>query len=173
MTPAVNKQQIKYLSSHPPTYLRVATPLGNIGVVIAKDEVIALQLQPSDFPDNNPPSSLAVLVKKQLAAYFHSPMTPFDLPLRFIGSEFQCRVWQALRDIPCRHTLTYGELAQRLQTSARAIGNACRTNPIPLIVPCHRVVARGHVGGYAGHQAGKTWQIKPWLLAHEQASVGR
>ena len=67
--------------------------------------------------------------------------------------------------------MTYGELAQQLGTSARAIGQACRTNPVPIIVPCHRVIAANHAGGYAGHTSGKLLAIKKYLLDHEKRST--
>jgi methylated-DNA-[protein]-cysteine S-methyltransferase len=64
--------------------------------------------------------------------------------------------------------MTYQELADKLQTSPRAIGNACRANPTPIIVPCHRIVAKSHMGGFAGDTQGKLLDIKKWLLEHEK-----
>ena len=84
------------------------------------------------------------------------------------GTPFQHRVWQALRQIPYGQTQTYGKLAQRLKTSPRALANACRRNPFPLIIPCHRVLAKTGIGGYAGQQSGPLVNIKTALLQHEQ-----
>jgi methylated-DNA-[protein]-cysteine S-methyltransferase len=89
------------------------------------------------------------------------------------GTPFQCRVWQALRDIPPGTTRTYGELARDLGTSPRAIGGACRANPCLIAVPCHRVVARDGLGGFAGERGGKRLAVKRWLLRHEGAPAGR
>lgn len=108
-------------------------------------------------------------IKQQLHAYFTKPATPFTLPLELQGTPFQQKVWRALQAIPVSKTLSYGELAARLHTSARAIGNACRANPIPLIVPCHRVVAKTHIGGFSGATQGSQIDRKRWLLRHEGA----
>lgn len=108
---------------------------------------------------------------KQIARYFKQPHN-FEVPLHSeMGTTFQLRVWQALLDIPLGQTRTYGELAKTLKTSARAIGMACRTNPLPLIVPCHRVVAANGMGGFCGKVDGKPLIVKQWLLAHEAKSL--
>ncbi len=105
-----------------------------------------------------------------LQDYFVKPRL-LPLPLELHGTDFQLRVWQALRTIPPGEVATYGELAARLHTSPRAVGNACRWNPCPLVVPCHRVVRRDGIGGYAGHSDGETLDIKRWLLRHENVRV--
>ncbi len=89
-----------------------------------------------------------------------------DLP----GTAFQQRVWQALLRIPAGETRSYGVLAAELGSSAQAVGNACRSNPVPIVIPCHRVVAVNGMGGYAGATAGYKMQIKRWLLQHEGVS---
>ena len=73
-----------------------------------------------------------------------------------------------MQKIPYGKTKSYGELAQELKTSARAIGNACRHNPLPIIIPCHRIVAKNNLGGYNGATEGKMLNIKEWLLQHEK-----
>lgn len=108
-------------------------------------------------------------IAKQIRRYFVRPDTAFDLPLALVGTPFQLKVWRALQKIPASQTLSYGELATRLQSSARAVGNACRANPVPLVVPCHRVIARQGIGGFAGTTTGKPVARKRWLLAHEGA----
>lgn len=108
-------------------------------------------------------------VLKQLADYFQNPASGFRLQLRPQGTPFQQRVWQQLQRIPSGQVSSYGEIARQLQTSPRAVGMACRANPIPLIIPCHRVVAHNHLGGYAGHTQGDVWQRKLSLLQHENA----
>jgi methylated-DNA-[protein]-cysteine S-methyltransferase len=104
----------------------------------------------------------------QLARYFADPRVRFDVALALDGTPFQRRVWRALRRIPSGRVMTYGELARRLKTSARAVGNACRANPIPLFVPCHRVVAADGQGGFMGRRGGAAVALKAWLLAHER-----
>ncbi|MFZ5579344.1 MAG: methylated-DNA--[protein]-cysteine S-methyltransferase [Pseudomonadota bacterium] len=79
-------------------------------------------------------------------------------------------VWDSLRDIPPAQTCTYGELAGRLRSSPRAVGGALRANPIPILIPCHRVVGARGLGGYAGASA-EGQARKRWLLAHEGAAL--
>ncbi len=92
---------------------------------------------------------------------------PRGHPLRPQGSPFQQRVWNALLQIPAGSQVTYGELAKRLGTAPRAVGGACRANPIPLLIPCHRVVAAQGLGGFAGRREGRWVAFKQWLLTHE------
>ncbi len=106
-------------------------------------------------------------VAYQLHCYFKDPCWRFDLPLAPDGTVFQQRVWAALGRIPSGEVMTYGSLAHRLDSGARAIGGACRGNPLPIIIPCHRVVAAGDAGGYCGTMRGKWLRAKQWLLQHE------
>ena len=99
------------------------------------------------------------------------PNMVFDVELEARGTEFQRKVWQALQQIPAGCVITYGDLARQLKTSARAVGNACRANPIPLIIPCHRVVAKSGPGGFAGSRNGTPMKIKTGLLEHEGVSL--
>lgn len=94
----------------------------------------------------------------------------FDIPYEVSGTAFQQKVWHELEAIPYGETRTYGEIARSLKTSARAVGNACRKNPLTLVVPCHRVVSAKGIGGYSGKTAGGMLKIKQWLLEHEKAS---
>ncbi|MEW6332353.1 MAG: methylated-DNA--[protein]-cysteine S-methyltransferase [Pseudomonadota bacterium] len=107
-------------------------------------------------------------VSRSLKSYFSNPGQTFRLPLRLDGTPFQQRVWRALQRIPAGKTLSYGALAKKLATSARAVGNACRANPVPIIVPCHRVVASNGMGGFMGKRSGSPLNLKHWLLAHER-----
>lgn len=118
-------------------------------------------------------SPLPAAIRAALARYFRDGRAGLDLPLALAGTPFQHRVWQALRAIPPGSTRTYGELARELGTSARAIGGACRANPCLIAVPCHRVVARDSLGGFAGERGGKRLAVKRWLLRHEGAAAGR
>lgn len=103
---------------------------------------------------------------EQLRAYFTGALTRFDLPLRFSGTAFQNTVWSALRDIPYGETVSYGELARRIgrPTASRAVGAANGANPLPIVVPCHRVVgADGSLTGFGGGV-----ETKRFLLRHER-----
>jgi methylated-DNA-[protein]-cysteine S-methyltransferase len=110
---------------------------------------------------------LAIEAIQQLAAYFDDARFRFDLPLLMVGSEFQQAVWRQLQQINPGQVKSYGEIAKELSSSPRAVGGACRANPLPIVIPCHRVVARNGVGGYGGATAGHKLQQKLWLLAHE------
>ena len=88
--------------------------------------------------------------------------------LRPAGTVFQRRVWAMIAAIPAGHTSTYADIAAHLHTAPRAVGQACGANPVPLLVPCHRVVARGGLGGFARCDGGYLLEVKRWLLAHEQ-----
>ena len=105
----------------------------------------------------------------QLAAYFDGRLSHFDLPLAASGTDFDMRVRAAMQAIPYGETRTYGELAHTTDSGPRAVGGACGRNPIPIIVPCHRVLARGGPGGYSG---GTGLPTKRRLLALEAAAVG-
>lgn len=89
------------------------------------------------------------------------------------GSPFQRRVWRAIRAIPSGRTRTYGEVAAELGSAPRAVGGACRANPYPLLVPCHRVIGATGLGGFAGDASGRLIAIKRWLLAHEGVAMPR
>ncbi len=108
---------------------------------------------------------LGNLVAEQLDAYCRNPHHRFQLPLKPIGSPYQQRVWNALLVIPVGRTLTYGDLAIQLQSSPRAIGQACKKNPLALFIPCHRVVGKHNQGGYMGREDALPY--KTALLKHE------
>jgi methylated-DNA-[protein]-cysteine S-methyltransferase len=125
---------------------------------------------PPDAPAQKPTDPLLLETMLRLEAYFAGATADFsDLPLAPEGTSFQHRVWSTLRAIPVGHTRRYGELAAQLDTAARAIGGACRANPLLLIVPCHRVVASTGDGGFMGASDGDWPRRKQQLLAHEQS----
>ncbi|MEA3638841.1 MAG: methylated-DNA--[protein]-cysteine S-methyltransferase [Lamprobacter sp.] len=106
-------------------------------------------------------------LRAELDAYFADPGYRFSCHIEPSGTVFQQRVWTLLAAIPPGNPLTYGALATLLGSSPRAIGNACRANPLPLRIPCHRVVAANGLGGFAGDRSGRLLAIKRWLLDHE------
>ena len=108
---------------------------------------------------------------RQIDEYFENSKFAFDLPLAPQGTEFQRKVWSVLQGIPAGQVKTYGEIARELASSPRAVGNACRKNPLPLIVPCHRVVSAQGIGGFVGQTEGEKISIKQQLLAHEGVEI--
>jgi methylated-DNA-[protein]-cysteine S-methyltransferase len=142
------------------------TPFANFGVRVSDDKIVAIESVAKNL-SIKPGTKLDQSIDKQIQRYCKQTPVKFDLPLKLQGTEFQLKVWRALQQIPAGKVLTYGALAAKLSTSARAVGNACRRNPVLLVVPCHRVVAANGIGGFAGKTHGKWMQIKRRLLAHE------
>jgi methylated-DNA-[protein]-cysteine S-methyltransferase len=147
----------------------VETPLGVIGVLWEGGVLTGVDLEPDASAGAE--GEVPAVVADGLRAYFADGSQGVDVPLALRGTPFQLRVWDALRRIPPGRTVTYGELAARLGTSARAVGGACRANPCPILVPCHRVVARQGLGGFAGDTTGHKLAVKHWLLRHEGAPL--
>ena len=113
--------------------------------------------------------SFAREVQKQLKAWFAGHLQEFDIPFLFPDvTDFQVRVWDQITKIPFGATQTYGEIARKIKSGPRAVGNACRRNNLLLIVPCHRVVAVNGLGGFMGDGDGSLVRRKQWLLDHEQ-----
>jgi methylated-DNA-[protein]-cysteine S-methyltransferase len=104
-----------------------------------------------------------------LQAYLRDGQFVFDLPLEPQGTEFRQRVWAVMRRIPAGSTRSYGDLARELHTAPRAVGQACGDNPIPIVIPCHRVVGGSGLGGFMHQDGGHPLNIKQWLLEHERA----
>ena len=141
--------------------LSLHTPVGDITVFEEDGAIVSL-----DWGWVRDQTSSPVLERAagQLHGYFDGELVSFDLPLEPAGTAYRRSVWQALRDIPYGETRSYLEIAQLAGGSARSVGQANGRNPIPLIIPCHRVVATTHIGGYSGGDGVPT---KRWLLALE------
>lgn len=156
-----------------PINASVKTPVGWLGITtndqnqLTKLHFLTSAAQPSQLPKHQSLPFLQEVIA-QIQQYFQDATFKFTLPLHFdIGTEFEQKVWHALTETPTRKTLTYGELAQKLNTSPRAIGNTCRKNPIPIIVPCHRILSATGLGGYLGTRNGQPITTKQYLLNHE------
>jgi methylated-DNA-[protein]-cysteine S-methyltransferase len=117
-------------------------------------------------------SSNPVLVNacQQIIDYLQQPITKFDLPATQQGTAFQQRVWNAIMAIPLGQTRTYSEIAQQIGSGPRAVANACGANSLPLVVPCHRVVAKHGIGGFMQGQKNGLL-VKQWLLRHEGVNI--
>ena len=150
------------------SYALIDTPVGPIGLHWESETLTAVDLEPSPAPacvTEPPPADIA----RQLAGYFVDGRFRLDLPVAIGGTPFQRRVWSAMQAIPPGQTRTYGDLARELASAPRAVGQACRANPCPIVVPCHRVVAAQGLGGFAGDVSGRKVAVKRWLLRHEGA----
>lgn len=140
------------------------TPIGQLGLVEDQGAIVRLMWNAKPSGDA---TDLLAEGARQLQAYFAGRLTVFDLPLRVEGSSFQRQVCCAMSTIPFGETRTYGDIAQELGVPAQAVGGACGGNPIPVIIPCHRVLAANGLGGFSG--AGGV-EMKVTLLRHEGAA---
>ena len=152
---------------------RIRTPFAVLGMRANDQFLTGIDFLPQGTPILTPrKNSIAHLACVQLQFYLEDPRFEFDLPVKLKGSVHQLRVWEALRRIPSGAVQTYGELARPLNSAAIAVGQACGANPIPIVVPCHRVVgARGGLGGFMGSGDGDPLDIKRWLLRHEGVAI--
>lgn len=127
--------------------LSLASLIGRLTIDEKNGAIVAVRWADDPYGE---PTRLLIEAGRQLEAYLGGRLKSFDLPLAAAGSPFEHRVWAAMCAIPYGQTRTYGELAQITDSGPRAVGRACGRNPIPIIVPCHRVLARGGMGGYSG-----------------------
>ena len=152
-------------------HLTIHTPLGELTIFEEDGAIVALDWGRGVAPEaaTEPPTPLLREAASQLQDYFDGRRTGFDLPLNPHGTEFRRKVWDALRRIPPGETRSYLDIARDIGCrSPRAIGQANGDNPIPIIIPCHRVVAAdGSLGGYSGGDGAAT---KRYLLALEARS---
>jgi methylated-DNA-[protein]-cysteine S-methyltransferase len=146
----------------------LATLFATLGVRIEDDHLVGLEFLPATTSAMSRGHVLVGQLNEQLTEYQRDPAFRFELPLNARGSEFRRRVWQALLEILPGRPITYGELARRLGSSPRAVGQALGDNPLPIVIPCHRVIAAdGGLGGFNHSPTGYSIDIKRRLLAHE------
>ncbi len=150
----------------------IAAPFGKLGIRLTGESLSCIDFFSDDTPDKAPNGPVAARAVAALQRYFQDPTSPFDVALETRGTEFQRRVWQVMRSIPPGGSETYGEVARFLGSSPRAVGGVCRANPVPIVVPCHRIVAKAGIGGFAGNVGGSWGAIKQWLLEHEARDAG-
>lgn len=151
----------------------VEAPFGAIGIRTDVGVVQELVYLPASFDGKEPTDPVAEKVAQQVQKYFDDPDFRFDLPLAQVGTEFQHKVWKVIADIPRGDVLTYGEVAKLIRTAPRAVGQACGANWFPLVIPCHRVMGTGGLGGFAHHDdaTGFHLGVKRWLLRHEGVAL--
>ncbi len=148
--------------------LSVHSPLGPLTIVEDDDAIVALEWC---WTREMSETGLLSLAGNQLASYFEGDLTTFSLPLAPSGTPFQRRVWATMTRIPYGETQSYGGVAEEIDSSPRAVGTACGRNPIPILIPCHRVV--GNAGALVGYSGGEGVETKRYLLAHESSQHRR
>ena len=143
--------------------LSISSPVGDL--LLQEDDGAFVAVHWGAGPAGNG-SSLLSEAARQIDAYFAGKLRAFDLPLRPTGTDFELRVWAAMQEIPYGETRRYGDLAAATKSAPRAVGRACGRNPIPIVIPCHRVLGKGWMGGYSGQGGVET---KRTLLTLEGA----
>lgn len=152
---------------------KLPTPFAVLGIRTAGELLTGIEYLPRGVATLAPTGRFAANVCRQIEKYLDDPEFEFDLRFEYRGTPFQQRVWQSIRAIPSGKTLTYLEVARQLKSAARPVGGACGANRIPLVIPCHRVVASGGIGGFMHARGGEPIAIKQWLLKHENAPANR
>ncbi len=153
----------------------IDTPIGPLTLIAGDDGLRGIRFgaEPARLPEDelaDPDHPVLVETARQLGEYFAGERQEFDLPLQPAGTAFQLAAWRALTTIPYGRTVSYGEQARRLGHAgrARAVGAANGSNPLPIVVPCHRVIgADGSLTGFGGGL-----ETKAWLLDHERRVAG-
>ena len=147
---------------------KLPAPFGMLGIRCVDDALIGIDFLHASEQPQRAASVLAESVCEQLLRYFENPDAEFRVQLKLTATPHQQKVWQAMRSIPRGETRSYGDLATELHSSAQAVGQACGANPIPIVIPCHRVVGKAGLGGFMHRASGDPLEIKRWLLKHEQ-----
>lgn len=142
-------------------------PFAVLGIRTAGGRVDGIEYLPRHAATLDPLNRLAERTCRQIERYLDDADFRFDLPFEFRGTEFQCRVWKAIYRIPSGRTRSYLDIARELRTAPRPVGAACGANLIPLVIPCHRVLASRGIGGFMHARGGAPLEIKRWLLKHE------
>ncbi len=150
---------------------RMDSPLGRLELTANNGKIVGVEIERrGSLRHDGVPEKLSPVLTRartQLAEYFAGKRKTFNLPVQLDGTDFQRSVWDAVYDIPFGKVLSYGEVGHETgrPTAGRAVGGAVGANPIPIIIPCHRVLASdGRITGYSG---GKGIETKAWLLDHE------
>lgn len=136
------------LKAYKMAYLSLHSPVGDLTVFEEAGAIVALEW---GWVKDGEKTPLLQKAKQQLDNYFDGLLSTFSLPINPSGTDFQKRVWNAMCEIPAGEYLSYGDVAKNLTSAAQAVGNACGANPIPIIIPCHRILAHGGtLGGFSG-----------------------
>lgn len=142
-------------------------PFGALGLEEWGGLVREIRFLPPETPLIPPSTPASITLARWIEAYLSDPHTPAPTGLAPPGSPFRQRVWAAISHIPPGQTRRYADLARDLGSAPRAVGQACGANPLPLLIPCHRVVSSAGLGGFAHARDGYLLDTKRWLLAHE------
>ncbi len=146
---------------------RYAAPFAVLGIATDGNFVTSVRYLPRGTPQVAPHDRIAERACREIERYLADPAYVFRVPYHLQGTLFQRRVWREIEKLFLLKTTTYGVMARHLGSAARAVGGACGANPVPLIVPCHRVLSANGLGGFMGGREAFPLSVKRWLLAHE------
>ena len=153
-------------------HAKLETPFAVLGIRTVGERVTDIDYLPLGIAPLAPLNRLAARACREIERYLDDAAYVPKLPFEYSGTPFQCSVWRAVSAIPCGHTLTYNDIARALRSAPRPVGGACGRNRMPLVIPCHRVLAAGGLGGFMGGHGETGLAIKRWLLRHEGVLVG-
>jgi len=149
----------------------IPTPFATLGLKTRNQTLQELDFIFEELSSPMYQNEFTEYVGDEVQQYLADARHPLSLNLTLNGTKFQRSVWRQMQLIPSGECLSYSDVALKLKSGARAVGNACRRNPIPLIVPCHRIIAKNGLGGFAGDRTGELVEVKRWLLNHESCSI--
>jgi methylated-DNA-[protein]-cysteine S-methyltransferase len=148
---------------------KLPTPFCTLGVRTEEDCVVEIVFLPKSQPELAPCTRMAEEVCVQVGRYLADAAFHFSLPALPAGTGFQRWIWESIAAIEPGRTRTYGDIAVEVGSAPRAVGQACGANRLPLLIPCHRVVAANGIGGFARSEGGFLLSAKRWLLEHERS----
>ncbi|HYH40476.1 MAG TPA: methylated-DNA--[protein]-cysteine S-methyltransferase [Burkholderiales bacterium] len=152
-------------------HAKYPAPFAVLGIRTVGGMVTDIEYLPPGVAPLAPLNPLAERACREIERYLDDPEHVFDLPFAYAGTAFQCKVWRQISAIPAGRTLTYTDVARALKTAPRPVGGACGANRIPIVIPCHRVLAAHGIGGFMRGRGADALSIKRWLLRHEGASA--
>lgn len=152
-------------------HAKLETPFAILGIRTLGEHVTDIDYLPLGIAPLAPLNKLAERTCRQIERYLADADYVPKVPFEYNGTAFQCKVWRAISTIPCGRTLTYSEVARVLRSAPRPVGGACGRNRMPIVIPCHRVLASGGIGGFMGGTGDTGLAIKRWLLRHEGVKV--
>lgn len=150
-------------------HARLETPFAVLGIRTVGERVTDIDYLPLGAAALAPLTKLAARTCREIERYLDDPAYLPRVPFEYTGTPFQCRVWRAISAIPSGRTLSYSDIARALRSAPRPVGGACGRNRLPIVIPCHRVLASGGLGGFMGGHGEAGLAIKRWLLRHEGA----
>ena len=148
-------------------HAKYATPFAVLGIRTLADRVTDIDYLPRGVATLAPLNGVAERACREIERYLDDPKYFPKIPFDYAGTAFQCKVWRQVSAIPPGRTLTYTEVARALKTAPRPVGGACGANRVPIVIPCHRVLAANGIGGFMRGRGADALDIKRWLLRHE------